>query len=127
MRRVVSIIIAFVIALIPLSSVYADDNHHRYHNQNGDELVAGMILGLGLGIIGSAIISSTNASQDQYDYYPRPENQWDDDDWSYRSHQSNRWQRPDMEWGPAPIECTRNISYDRHLGYVDQQTGRPCL
>ncbi len=70
---------------------------------------------------------SDNRQENQY-YEPRPRNQWDDNnDWRYQSRQSNRWHGPDTYWGPAPIECTRNISYDRRLGYVDQRTGRPCL
>ena len=118
MRKIISIVIALVIASIPLSSAYADDYNRHY---NEDDVAAGVILGLGLAIIGGAIISSANAPSRQYDYYPEPQlqNRWNDN----RRHSEQRWNQR----RPQGITCTRNIGYDRYLGYVDQQTGRPCL
>ncbi len=111
MRKIISIVAILIMAFASATPASAFQFGFQVNNGN------------------AAIIFDFSGNRQENQYYePRPRNQWnDDDDWRYQPRQSNRWQRPDTHWGPTPIECTKNISYDRHLGYVDQRTGRPCL
>lgn len=109
MRQIISIFFALVLAIgfaSPASAFvlgFAAD-------QNGN-------FAIGIGI---------SANQTNQYSEPRPRNQWNAISRRSEHRQSNRWQRPDSRSESGSIECKGNISYDRHLGYVDQSTGRPC-
>jgi hypothetical protein len=61
---------------------YGGGEHHRHHGHNGDRVAAGIALGIGALIVGSAIASSNARASSRNTEYERCAARFEDFDWN---------------------------------------------
>lgn len=122
MRQIISIVIALVFASLSPLSAYADDYRRHY---NEEDVAAGIIVGLGLAIVGTAIIHSASTPSGQTYYYPQPNNQWHGGKYQQGHHSKTNRQ---YGHGEPMMDCRRNIMPAGNIPgrYRDQDTGILC-